>query len=101
MNGRGMVAASKRCEATRGMGTSVLAFSAACDANAMNSDKIRFLWLLDAKEEAGRGLRAPLSHYRCAEASKYGIQSGGKESDTTTVPRTDTEINRNLISVLR
>lgn len=27
------------------MKTRVLAFGATCDANAMNSDKIRFLWL--------------------------------------------------------
>lgn len=34
----------------QGMKTSMLAFSTMCDANAMNSDKIRFLWLLDAKK---------------------------------------------------
>lgn len=34
----------------QGMETGVLAFSTMCDANAMNSDKIRFLWLLEAKK---------------------------------------------------
>lgn len=32
-------------QGNQGMKTSVLAFSTSCNANVINSDKIRFLWL--------------------------------------------------------
>lgn len=86
------------------METRVLAFSATWVTNAMNSDKIRYLWLWDAKGEARR--KSPSSaepSLQCCSEQMWHLGKMGrwKKSDTMIIPRTDTEINRNLISVLQ
>lgn len=70
-----------------GFGCNVLAFSLS-SPNAVNSDKIRFFVAWDVKT---------LRPFAAMERAEMAVRA---ERDAVIVPRTDTEINRNLISVL-